>query len=306
MANQNAKDRIGRLAGKQHGRISWAQLRKLDVPRVTINAWVEDGYLHRKLPGVYAVGHDAPAVEADLAEALLYAGPGAMLSHGTAAWWWGLIDNQPSTISVSTPRRCRSRRRIKVHQRRDYCERAWHRRMPVTTVAQSLLDYAAEAPLNRVRVALANAEYHDLLDVEEVQTLLGPGRRGGAKLRKALKRHQPQLARTRSPVEVTFFELCESFDLPIPEVNVRVARWTVDFFWRVARVIVEVDPYGNHHTPAQIDRDRRKDLALRAADLAVLRYSRDQVEQTPAVVAADVIAALAAGPQPPSDRASAT
>src|SRR5207248_2126962 len=192
-----AKDRIGRLAGGQQGRISRAQLRQLDVADTVINGWTEQGYLHRKLPGVYAVGHDAPSVEAELAEALLYAGPGAMLSHGTAAWWWGLIDNRPSTINVSTPKRRRSRRGIRVHDRRT-CHRVWHRRMPVTTVAQTLLDYAAKASLNRVRVALANSEYHDLLDVEEVQALLGPGRHGGAKLRKALKRHQPRLARTRS------------------------------------------------------------------------------------------------------------
>jgi hypothetical protein len=291
MANQNAKDRLGRLAGRQCGRISWSQLRKLGVPRVTINDWVKQGYLHRVLPGVYAVGHDAPSVEGDLAAALLYAGPNAVLSHGTAVWWWGLIDKQPSTIHVSTPRRCRSRREIKVHRRRD-CERAWRNRLPVTTVAQTLLDYAARASLNKVRVALANAEYHRLLDVEAVDAMLGPGRHGGAKLRKALARHQPRLARTRSPVEVTFFELCEKFGIELPEVNARVHGWTVDFFWREAGVVVEVDPHGNHHTPAQVDRDRRKDLELRTAGLVVHRYSREQVEQTQDAIGADILATL--------------
>jgi hypothetical protein len=215
-----------------------------------------------------------------------------MLSHATAAWWWGLIDTQPSTIHLSTPRRCRSRRGIKVHQRREG-ERAWHRGLPITTVAQTLLDFAAGASLNRVRTAMANAEYHKLLDVNEVHALLGPGRPGSTKLRTALKRHQPRLAHARSPVEVAFFALCETFGLPLPQVNVRIGEWTVDFFWRKEGVVVEVDPYGNHHTPAQIDRDRRKDLALRAKRLVVHRYSRDQVEQTPAAIAADVSAALA-------------
>jgi very-short-patch-repair endonuclease len=75
-------------------------------------------------------------------------------------------------------------------------------------------------------------------------------------------------------------------------VNVRVAGWTVDFFWRGEGVVVEVDPPGNHHTPAQIDRDRRKDLALRAAGLVVHRYSREQVERAQDALAADVVAAL--------------
>src|SRR5258706_15919558 len=108
MDNQNAKDRVGRLAARQCGRISWAQLAARGVNRKSINRWVNQGYLLPALPGVFAVGHAAPSIEADLAAALLYAGPNAMLSHGTAAWWYGLIDNPPTTTHVSTPRCCRS------------------------------------------------------------------------------------------------------------------------------------------------------------------------------------------------------
>jgi hypothetical protein len=292
-SDENAKVRLSALAGRQFGRIATWQVARLQIARQSISRWVRDGYLFpSRLSGVYAVGHDAPSAEANLAEALLYAGPGAMLSHGTAAWWWGLIDNPPSTIHVSTPRRCRSRRGIKVHPRRPL-ERTWHNRLPVTTVAQTALDFAAGASLNRVRVLLANAEYHHRLDVKEVEALLGPGRVGSVKLRTALKRHQPRLAYTRSPVEVVFFSICERFGLPLPEVNARVAGWTVDFFWREQGVVVEIDPYGNHHTPAQVDRDRRKDLAMRAGGLVVNRYSRGQLEQTPNAVGADVAAALA-------------
>ena len=100
MDNQSAKVRVGKLARRRAGRVAWYQLAALGVDKKAINRWVRDGYLHRKLPGVYAVGHDAPSVEADLAGAVLYAGPGAMLSHGTAAWWWGLIDRPPTMISA--------------------------------------------------------------------------------------------------------------------------------------------------------------------------------------------------------------
>lgn len=293
MAYRSGKDPVGRLASRQFGRIAWRQLRELGVAKTMIALWIQGGYLHRKLPGVYAVGHDAPNIEADLAAALLYAGPGAMLSHGTAAWWYGLIERPPRSIHVSTPRKRRSLRGITVHQRRP-CERTSHRDLPITTVAQALLDHAGGATLNEVRVALAKAEHQQLLEVPQVEALLGQGRPGSAKLRTALTRHQPRLAYARSPTEVAFFALCESFGIPLPKVNARVGGWTVDFFWRREGVVVEVDGHGNHHTPAQVDRDRRKDLALRTRGLAVNRYSRPQVEQAGETIARDVIATLTA------------
>jgi predicted transcriptional regulator of viral defense system len=291
MAKEMAKVRVRRLASRQFGRIARRQLCALGIADAVINDWIEQGYLHRKLPGVYAVGHDARSLEADLAAALLYAGPGAMLSHGTAAWWHGLIEHPPPRIHVSTPRKCRSRRGITVHQRRR-CERAWRKNLPVTTVPQALLDCAVKHSLNQVRVALANAEYQRVLNVADVEALLGQGRPGSAKLRTALNRHQPRLAYARSETERAFLDLCEASNIPLPEVNVRIAGWTVDFLWRQHGVAVEVDGHGNHHTPAQRDRDRRKDLALRTAGLVVNRYSREQVERAGQEVAADVTATL--------------
>src|SRR2546421_3039461 len=142
MSTENSKVRVGRVAGKVWGRVTRAQLERLGITSSTIAMWRRQGYLHPRLPRVYAVGHAATSIEAELAEALLYAGPGAMLSHATAAWWWGLIDKPPSTIHISTPRRCRSLRGITVHQRRD-CTRTWHKNLPVTIVAQTLLDFAS-------------------------------------------------------------------------------------------------------------------------------------------------------------------
>ena len=155
MRSRSAKVQVARLADRQSGRVGWAQLEALGVESVVVARWVVDGYLHHVHPRVYAVGHRAPSAEADLTAAVLYAGPGAMLSHATALWWRGLIDRQPWPIEVSTPRRCRSLRGIKVHSRRD-CRRVWHKGLPVTTLEQALLDFAAVAPLERVRYALVS------------------------------------------------------------------------------------------------------------------------------------------------------
>lgn len=299
MGRQNAKVRLGQIAARQRGRVSWAQIKGLGVDAKVTADWRKQGYLHPVLPCVYAVGHRAPSYEADLAAALLYAGPGAALSHATAANWLGLLDERQRVIHISTPRRCRSQPGLVVHGRRDP-ERIWHRAFPLTTLPQLLLDLAATQPRKLLRRALANADYRDQLNLVEVEAALRRGRPGTARLREALAEHQPALARTKSGLELTFFELCESNGMPLPELNVRVAGWEVDALFRAQRLAVELDGYGNHRSPAQIRRDRRKELALRTAGLNPVRYSGDQLTHEPQEVIADVNRLLAADPYRPA------
>lgn len=287
MGNRSRKELVAQRAERQWGRVTWEQLRELGVPKRTISLWCEQGYLHRRIPRVYAVGHPGSSPEASLAEALLYAGPGAMLSHVTAAWWLGLHPDQPTRIHVSTPRQCKCQPGIMVHQRRRL-PRQWHKRMPITSVPQLLLDLAASEPLRVVRLALARADYRGRLDVSAVNEILGAGRPGSAALRGALQEHQPKLARTKSDLEIMFMEICERAGLVLPEINVQIAGWEVDAFFRDQRIAVELDGYGNHRSPAQIRRDRRKDMALRRARCLPVRYSDDQLENHAGEIIADL------------------
>jgi hypothetical protein len=275
---------IQRLADRQWGRVSAAQFAALGVDRTVVKRWTASGYLRVVLPRVYAVGHCAPSIEADVTAAVLYAGPGAMLSHATALWWRGLIDQPPRTIDVSTPRRCRSLRGIRVYARRG-CERVWHKRVPTTTVEQALLDYASVASLERVRYALANADYHKVLDVPALQVIAG---KGSARLHTALKRHEPKLARTRSPLERVFLPFCERAGIPTPDINEWIEGVLVDAVWWEQRVVVELDGEPNHSSWAQIQRDRSNELKLRAARFDVRRYGWAQLDDEPVLVEDDL------------------
>jgi len=53
-------------------------------------------------------------------------------------------------------------------------------------------------------------------------------------------------------------------------------------------LIVEVDGGDGHGTRAQMQRDRERDLVLRAAGYSVLRYSGLQMTRRGAAVAADL------------------
>lgn len=276
-----------RLAGRQSGRVARYQLTYCGVGQPQIRSWLRNGYLIRRLPGVYAVGHAASSIEAVLTEAVLYAGPGAMLSHATAAWWLGLLDHHPRAIHVSTPRRCASRHGIVVHDRRAL-DRIWHRGLPVAPVSHVLLDLAAKRSAH-LRHALANAEYHGLLELDTLQSMRG---RGMTALREALKAHQPQLARTRTELERAFLALCERVHLPIPEFNVWVEGCLVDALWREQRVVVEVDGRRGHSSWARIRGDRQRDLIMRRAGYVPLRYVWEQVTEQVPEVADDLLRAL--------------
>ena len=283
-ANQMAKVRVARIAERQWGRVSWGQLRRV-VSKAVISKWVLEGYLHPLHPRVYAVGHRSGPIEADLAAALLYAGPGAMLSHTTAAWWWKLTSQ--ARIEVSTPRKCRSVRGVKVHGRRSL-DPVWHRGLTVTTVPQTLLDYASKAAFNDVRYVLAEADYHRLIDLDAVRTILGRGKPGSVSLGRGLAVHWPDLARTRSPLERDFLFLCEAGGLPRPQVNVKVCGFRVDCFWPEHRVAVELDGGLGHSTERQVARDHGRDLKLRAVGIVVRRYAGPQGREEGATVLADL------------------
>jgi hypothetical protein len=301
---QMAKLRASWVAGEQWGVISWRQLADCGVSKSRARRWRLDGSLHVLFGTVFTFGHTSVPVEGLLTAALLYAGEGAVLSHATAAWWGGLIDGPPRLIDVSVARHVRPVPGVIVHQRR-HLHATRHCRFPVTPVAQTLLDYAANADLVAVRRALAQADYLRLLEPVAVAAVLGQGRPGAARLREALERHQPTLARTRSWLEAAFIPLCESAGIALPEINARVAGWTVDAVWREERVVVELDGYDNHSSRAQIKRDRRKELELRAVGFLVIRYTWEQIVHQPEVVAADLLAALTNRAEPPASRTAA-
>jgi very-short-patch-repair endonuclease len=270
----------------------WDQLRGCGVSSSTISDWVAEGYLYEELPRVYSVGHRAGPMEADLATALLYAGPGAMLSHQTAAWWSNLTHRQPQVIDVSTPRQIGSRPTVRVHGRRDL-PRDWHNGLTVTTIPQTLLDYAATMPFDDVRYVLAEADYHRHIDLDAIRAIAGRGRPGSRALHRALDVHWPELARTDSKLERAFLFLVESAGLPRPRVNLRICGLKVDCYWPQYKLAVELDGGKGHNTERQVRRDHGRDLTLRAAGIVVRRYADEQVYHHGEAVLADLRHAIA-------------
>ena len=283
----SANLRVAALAGRQSNRVTTDQLQRLGITRTTIGRWSIVGYLHPRLPRVYAVGSPARTVESTLWEAVLYAGPGAMLSHATAAKWLDMIDHWPAVTNVSTPRRRASLPGLSVHPRRAGLARTAHGAIPVTSVADTLLDLAATGELALVRRSFARLDYQRRLQTGIVRQACRRGRAGSAALRAELDSYDPLMGRTRSQLEAAYLRL----GLPPPDdVNVRIDGVSCDIVYYDAKLIVMLDGVGNHRSPGQVRKDLADAFALRQLGWLVLRYGEAEIYGQPAAVCAEVTA----------------
>ena len=104
--------------------------------------------------------------------------------------------------------------------------------------------------------------------------------------------HQVGSTLTRSELEETFLAICRSHNLPRPQLNVRIARYTVDFLWAHEMLIVETDGYETHRLRRTFESDRERDARLTVLGYRTLRFTYRQVAGQPLVVANLVRSAL--------------
>lgn len=284
---------VAALAARQHGVVSRAQLASIGVRSGSISWWIETGRLHRVRRGVFAVGHAALRREGTWMAAVLACGDGAVLSHRDAAALWELRPTARPRVDVTVPRSRAAVAGVDLHRSRrlDTVDVTRRERIPVTTVARTVVDLADVLGERGLESVLERAEALRALDVRAVEDARAraPGRRGHARLERALSR-PPEL--TRSELERRFLKLCADHGLPAPGVNRRIAGLEVDFLWRDRALAAETDGWAHHRTRSAFERDRERDQRLAREGVRVLRFSYRQVERAPAEVAETLRAAL--------------
>jgi very-short-patch-repair endonuclease len=286
--------RLAELARRQYGVVDRRQLGELGVGPKGVAERVRTGRLHRVHRGVYAVGHSQLRREAHWLAAVLAFGPGAVLSHRSAAALWELRSSAASAIDVTVPSQSgrRSRRGIRVHRsgRLTWSEVTVCDGIPVTTVARTLLDLADVLSAQALKRAIDEAEYRRLLDMASVIAVAeaNPGRRGSHVLALALDPPEP----TRSELEQHFLSFCRRHRLPSPAVATRIEGFEVDFSWPEAELIVETDGLAAHRTRRAMESDRHRDRRLLLAGYRTVRLTDRALGEEPDVVAADLRALL--------------
>jgi very-short-patch-repair endonuclease len=295
--NRTLRDLLDRRAGIVHRAEVLAQ-----VEHHVLDQAVRSGRLVRVFPRVYVEPHLAtdhfPLVDA----ALAYADGRAALSHTTALEVWRLPVPATGPVHLLTDgkRHLRGAPGLRVHRRAGFELRppavVIRQGRPVTRLEQAVVDSwplltgdAQRAPAI-CAVARRMTTPARLAEALSAATRL-TGRQVLARLLRLLA------AGCRSPLEIWGYDRVfrgPGFAGLRRQVPVRLGSRTVylDMFDDDTRVNFELDGAKYHGDPADRERDLRRDGALAAMGITVVRYTHDRLIHEPDDVAREARAIL--------------
>jgi very-short-patch-repair endonuclease len=290
--------RLEALATRQHGVVSHAQLIGLGFDE----QWIERRLWERRLTAVhrnvYAVGHRRLAIRAPWWGALLAYGPGAVLSHQSAAVLWGIRRKRRGPIHVTAPcgrQGLRRRKGIWIHRcKLAPVDRTARDGFPVTTVARTLFDLAEVVPFESLKGAAEEADRLKLLRLRELEEVCERSR--GRRALRPVRRLLAELGMPdegRSPLEIRFAAFIREHRLPPPVQNVHILGHEVDALWPSAKLVVELDSWEYHGHRAAFERDRAREPKLLIAGYRTIRVTHRRLDNEPAQLAAEIRQLLA-------------
>lgn len=251
--------------------------------------------------------------------ALALAGPGSVLGLRTAARLHGCWAHRNDTDVEVLARRGRDHE-LAVGR---YVESRWlpPRHVttvggfPVTTISRTFFDLCGDPdpgltlrhPVHERRMrqlyndCLARRGMTFTMAVAVLSVMARRGRSGTRLARKILRSYGPKHVPTQSDVETLLLELVRTYGLPEPERQAVIVGpdgfiGTVDFAWRAARLVVEVDSSW-HDGPVDREQDVLRDRRLRAAGYRVLRYRFGDIALEPTRVARELAVVIGGNPQ---------
>jgi very-short-patch-repair endonuclease len=264
-----------------------------------IEGRVERRTLHRIYSGVYKVGYRRINRKGRWMAAVLASGPGACLSHRSAARLWGLMSPGDEWAEVTCALGHRARRHGIVAREAPVLddERTVVDGIPVTSPFRTVFDLAAVLKLRELERAWHEAEVRGLRDRVSLPMLLEryPGRRGARNLRALLEAGEP-VGFTRNDFEEAFVAFVDANGLRRPRMNGTLALrgriFEIDALWEDERVAVELDSRSVHGTNKNFESDKQRDRILLAEGWRTMRVTWRQLQEEPDEIAADLLLAL--------------
>lgn len=260
------------------GVASRAALLAAGFTQFRIRSALLSGRWQSALPGVVVI-HNGPVSADQLRRcALTYAGQASFLSHSAAAAVQGLRVRPDDRLHVTIPhgRHPRSHGFVVVHQSLRPCRLERNGDLRWSEPARTVVDLAARLS-NRddVRAMVSDAVQRRLVSVAQLETAAaGIPRRGSRWLLEAL---EDVGVGTRSMGKSRMRRAVRRAGLPEPEWNatMETAYGTVllDALWSAAGVAVEIDGARWHLDATAWEADQRRQNAIQASGVLVLRFT---------------------------------
>jgi hypothetical protein len=252
------------------------------------------------LPGVYMAATGAPTTLQQEMAALLYAGPGSVITGPAALRSHHIRCELTEIVDVLVPagRQRRDTNFVRLHRTSRMPARIWEAgpvryAMPARAVADAVREMTS---LRDVRAAVADAVQRDTCTIKTLAAELNQGPAKGSMLfRDALADVADGI---RSAAEGDLKDLLARSRLPMPLFNPSlyddagtfIAR--PDAWWPAHGIAVEVDSKQWHTSPEDHAKTLARGRRMARYQIVVLRFTPRQIRSQPAEVITDIRAAL--------------
>jgi hypothetical protein len=283
---------LDRLAARQLGLVSSAQLSQLGFTRRQIDRRVGNDRLITVRRGVYRVASAPLSWEQAVLAAALAAGDGATISHTTAAAVWDLkhIDRQRAGLHVTANRQLRIDGVVGHVGRLAPGERLVQRGIPITTPERTLVDLAEVLTPARLGECVDDALRRKLIGLsrlrrtfDQANATTGGGRRGLAWMKQVLAERHPDFRPPDSDWEREMDRLWDRLGLPAAERQYRVANggrtFKLDRAIPELKIGIEWNGFETHGTCSAFHRDSDRQADLTAGGWFIIPFTSRSTPQ---------------------------
>jgi hypothetical protein len=304
------RTQLSSVLSRQHQVITRAQALGCGLTEKALRYRIRPGGPWRQLlRGVYLAQTGPPGPDQFDAAALLYAGPGSMLTGQAALWRFGLQVPRPGRVDVlvlATSKRVSSGF-VRIHR---------SARVPEPSGVSGAIRFALPAravadmahgldSVRQARALVAGAVQRQWCSLGELGAELAQGPVvGSAVFRQVLAEVAGGI---RSVAEGDFSDLVARAGLPAPMYNARLFAGSTllavaDAWWPAAGVVAEVESREWHLSPEDWERTMLRHAKMTAAGILVLHFTPRQIRTESDQVAAIIQAALDAAASRPRPR----
>ena len=288
------------LAARQDGLLTLNQMREFCVSDWQMRRMVQQGWIRRVAPRVYAISGSPPTHRQQLRLGLLTLGPESCVAYESAAALHHLDRSDLSAVEFLVPRTSRHHNvEFTVHssKRLTQLDVVKVEGFRATSATRTILDLAlARHRRVRLEAAIDSAVRLGLSSpvviAHRLRTLRGPGRWGCRMIDRLLED-----SGGHSPLERKFLSLVRRAGLPRPRTQVihrrdgkHVAR--VDFLFEDQGVVIEVTGQRGHSSPAERARDAQRRNELQDLGRKVYKFTWEQITREEAWVRRHLLAYL--------------